>query len=273
MSVLLAAVEPPGGEEGGGARGGVDGGVAEPLGAEQQQLVVAHQRLAVAAGGGGLGGQLHHEVDDADAVRAAVGEVAEEPEPGGARGPVAVRVDQALLVERGHAARRGSRGRRRRRTADPGRSRSASGDRRRVEGAPGSVGPMGDPRVSMAGRVRARRVTPAASPETPAWRPPGRAAGLARVADRRLGPASAASLRPAPARSGPVSWTYAACLGSVARRRRPSACEPGSRDRPPELIDPSTRSRRIGAPVSGLGLVAAVPRCHPPIIGMLIVAM
>ena len=82
---LLAAVEQPGRLEGGGARAGVDGGVAEPLGAEQQQFVVAHEGLAVAAGRGGLGGQPHHEVDDADAVRAAVGEVAEEPQPRGAR--------------------------------------------------------------------------------------------------------------------------------------------------------------------------------------------
>ena len=70
MSGLLAAVEQPGGLEGGGAGAGVDRGVAEALGAEQQQFVVAHQGLAVAAGGRGLGGQPHHEVDDADAVRA-----------------------------------------------------------------------------------------------------------------------------------------------------------------------------------------------------------
>jgi hypothetical protein len=99
---LLAAVQQPGRLEGGGARAGVDGGVAEPLGAEQEQLVVAHERLAVAAGRGGLGGQPHHQVDDADAVGPAVGEVAEEPEPRGARAPAAGRVDQTLLPQRGH---------------------------------------------------------------------------------------------------------------------------------------------------------------------------
>src|ERR1044072_8013461 len=59
--------------------------------------------LAVAAGRGRLGGQPHHEVDDPDAVRAPVGEVAEEPQPRGARGPVALGVDEALLLERGAA--------------------------------------------------------------------------------------------------------------------------------------------------------------------------
>jgi hypothetical protein len=98
---LLAAVEQPGGLEGGRSRAGVDGGVPEPLGAEQQQLVVAHQRLAVAAGRGGLRGQPHHEVDDADAVGPAVGEVAEEPQPRGPRRPAAVDVDEALLPQRG----------------------------------------------------------------------------------------------------------------------------------------------------------------------------
>ncbi|CAM5731571.1 hypothetical protein SALBM311S_10914 [Streptomyces alboniger] len=61
--------------------------------------MVAHQCLAVAAGRGGLGGQPHHEVDDTDAVRAAVGEVAEEPRPGGARAPVARGVQEPLLLE------------------------------------------------------------------------------------------------------------------------------------------------------------------------------
>ncbi|BFO22942.1 hypothetical protein SHKM778_93300 [Streptomyces sp. KM77-8] len=64
--------------------------------------MVAHEGLAVAAGGGGLGGQPHHEVDDADAVRAAVGEVAEEPQPRGAGAPLARRVEETLLLEGGH---------------------------------------------------------------------------------------------------------------------------------------------------------------------------
>ncbi len=99
--VLLAAVEPPGGEEGGGAGGGLDRLVAVPGGAEEEQFVIAHQGAAVAACGGGLGGELHDQVDDADAVGAAVGEVAEEPDPGAAGRPVAVGVDQALVVQFG----------------------------------------------------------------------------------------------------------------------------------------------------------------------------
>ncbi|MGX1119418.1 hypothetical protein RKD37_004781 [Streptomyces ambofaciens] len=101
MSVFWPPFRSQAALEGGGARAGVDGRVAEPLGAEQQQLVVAHQRLAVAARRGGLGGQPHHQVDDADAVRAAVGEVAEEPQPGRARAPLAGLVDEALLPEGG----------------------------------------------------------------------------------------------------------------------------------------------------------------------------
>ena len=80
---------------------GVDGRVAEAVGAEQQQFVIAHQGPAVAAGRRGLRGKLHDEFDDADAVGAAVGEVAEEPQPGAARRPVALVVDESVLAERG----------------------------------------------------------------------------------------------------------------------------------------------------------------------------
>lgn len=63
--------------------------------------MVAHERLAVAADRGSLGGQPHHEVDHADAVGAAVGEVAEEPQARGPGGPVARGVEEALFLERG----------------------------------------------------------------------------------------------------------------------------------------------------------------------------
>lgn len=81
---------------------GVDGGVGELLRADEQQLVVAHQGLAVAARRGGFRGEPHDEVDDPDAIGAAVGEVAQEPEPGVARCPVGVGVDEALFGEGGH---------------------------------------------------------------------------------------------------------------------------------------------------------------------------
>jgi hypothetical protein len=151
---LLPAVEQPGRLEGGGARAGVDGGVAEALGAEQQQLVVAHEGLAVAAGRGGLGGQAHHEVDDADAVRAAVGEVAEEPQPGGARAPVAGRVDEALLLERRHQLVEIAVDV----THDEQRARPDDGlrDRRGVDGHLKRVTPVDDRQVALGGRVPLR---------------------------------------------------------------------------------------------------------------------
>ena len=77
-----------------------DGLIVEAVSGEQECLMVAQQGPHLAAGGRCLGGQPSNVVDDADAVRAAIDVVAEEPQPRLAARPAVRVVHQAGLAQR-----------------------------------------------------------------------------------------------------------------------------------------------------------------------------
>ena len=74
--------------------------VAEAPHAEGDDLVVAEHGSYGAAGGRGLVDETAYERDDAEPVGAAVEEVAEDPQPGVAAGPVRLLVDRARTRRR-----------------------------------------------------------------------------------------------------------------------------------------------------------------------------
>ena len=94
MSALVTAVHPPHVAERRPREGGV--AVAEAVGGEQERLVVAEE---AADGAVALALETADEVDRAEAVGAAVDEIADEPEDGVGAGPPLRGVDQAAPTE------------------------------------------------------------------------------------------------------------------------------------------------------------------------------